>query len=380
MGGCNSLLSSLESGVVGVGVGALTGGAGTAAAFGIGATALAATNTSCHRDRSALVGVTNRIIAKSITNTITNCSSVSNILQSIDVTCSPDLTDSNISVYEENSGCALCIKEVFDGFDDQYTAERKAWSDGKEVKVRLNYDDQLRILLVRLQSCGNLCKACSFVNLNQFSSIDTSQSCVQNIVSQSTVKTNLQSILTQQLLNNQDVLSGVAKALATTNVSEITEKISNNISSVVNNNFLQQSLNRIKSAQIMQFSSSSSTNVSNISQFNIFNTILEQVTDENVVTRTINDEIFTSIEQVINQQNTLSDVGTAIFQSSITFVSAINSIITKILIATIATLALVMFVIVGIIIYRAVRKTSKRNAELNRKAELLAQRQGIKAF
>jgi hypothetical protein len=379
MGHCSSVLSKIEFSVVAGGLGALVAGpeAGIAIGAGAGLVSALTDKKGCDKSKTGLINATNSIISMAITKSITDCATENQALQNVDITCNPNLEGTGLSVYEENQACTQCMNEVFNGFDEQHQMERDAWTKRKSVKVRLSIDDEYKLLIARLSACGiHTCKACSFINLTQVSVINTENSCLDTNLSVQNVQNNIQTLIKQQLSNNQDVLSGVAQALAQKNVDKITETITNRILTQVNNDFLNRTIQNLKTRQVMQFNSGNQTLINNISQSNAFTMISEQVTTAQIAQNTISSEFFETVSQIVKQQNTLDSVGTAIFQSSVTFTSAINSVVTKVLIAVIASLAFVLIMIVSYLIFKFVKSSIKNVKELSSREEQLIQSQG----
>jgi len=422
MGGCNSVINKLETAgaFIGSAAAAFTGNEGTAIALGgIGIGLATNGNKGCSKDTSALIKATNTIVATAIVKSLNNCNSNTNILQEISIRCNPiisnftpssnpssnsgqnntnsvnsgqDSTNSvntgqnntnsgqnnaisentgqnDIKVYEENPACRSCFESVFNGMKTQHDLERKMWggelstktkNHQKNIKVRLKIDEEYALLLKRIELCGiTTCKACALTNITQANIIDQKSKCYNDLTNTTIFKTNLSQLINEQLLNNNDVLSGVAKAFSSNSgtVSELTTTVTNLISSQVNVNFLNSVAEEISKSQIIQVNSATSTTFNNMSQFSIFNVTLEQVEKNNIVEKAISNDIFQIIAQIANENNTLNDIGETVFKSTITLATAIDNSIGKVMLATLISLGIIVTLIIIFLFYKIIKKS-----------------------
>ncbi len=369
MGSCNSTLNDIELAGAFIGAGVATVASGGAAAAGAvaaagSAGAYFATKKNCSKSKQAIVQATNTIIATAIVQSINQCSSSDISVQAITIKCLPTGSE----VYENNSSCKNCFTEVFNGVLAQHQLERKLWSEGKEARVRLPIDQEYVLTMGRLGSCGIIsCKACPLVNVSQANILRNDQAsggetCIQKMKDKNLFLSNLGTLIKQQLVNNQDVLAGVAQAFADKDVTSLSEKITNQISSNVSENFLNSVVQEMETSQIIQLNTGSSTTFRNLSQYSCFNVALESVTESEIAQKSISDAVFSEIATVINKQNTLNDVGEVVFEATVGFTEAISNVVGKVMLAVLALLGSVTLAIVGYGIYKTV-STSARAAE-----------------
>lgn len=383
MGGCNSVLNDIElaGAFVAAGVATVaTDGEDVAAAEVAGAGSLGsyfATKKGCNKSKAALVQATNEVIATAIILSLTTCNSQDFFSQVIEIKCDPQLPPGE--VYEQNAACGSCNQAVFGGMLAQHDLERKLWGQGKEVKVRLPIDQEYVLMLGRLGTCGvNTCKACSLANVTQASLVKAESDCYQQITNVQSFKTNLTNLVQQQLVNNQDVLSGVAKAFGAEGVNKLTEKVTNQIVSNVTSTFLNNTTNLMKGQQVVRVNQGGSVTANNISQYTAFNVALQEVTSAQITERSISDAVFTTIAEVANQQNTLNDIGEVVFESTVDFTKAINNSVGKVMLAVLVALGLVVLFIIGYALYRFFRKVTISSENLARKIE--TQQANLSAF
>lgn len=376
MGGCNSTLNDIELAGAVIGAGVATAASGGAAAAGAvaavgSAGAYFATKSGCSRDRKAIINASNQIVATAILQSLNYCTQVADTWQSINITCNPVMPAGE--VYEGNKACGTCVEDVFLGMLNQHQLERKQWDreTPTDIGVRLDINSEYTLLMGRVGTCGLVsCKACTLANVSQNNILTVDSSCYSTLTNTTFFQANLSSLVQQQLLNNQDVLAGVAKAFGNNDVSTLTEDITNRISSQVNENFLQEFVNQLKSTQIININSTGSFSGNGIAQINIFQLATQYVQDQSVITNSLPSEMFTMIEQVANEQNTLNDVGTLTFEATVGFTAALSNVVGQVMIATLALLGVVVVAIVAYAGYKFIRKTSQAAAQVASEVEL----------
>lgn len=376
MGGCNSVLNNIElaGAVIGAGVATAASG-GAAAAAAVGGTAAAATyfatKQGCSRDAKGLVNATNQIVAAAIINSLTYCTQMSETWQDLNITCVPDLPEGQ--VYEGNKACGQCIEGVFEGMLAQHAMERKMWQNTNpdSVRVRLDINSEYTLMMGRTGTCGLVaCKACTLANVTQNNILQANSSCYDTLTDTTQFQSNLSSLVQQQLLNNQDVLAGVAKAFGNSDVTSLTEDIVNKISTQVTTNFLQNFVESLKSTQIIRIAANGGFSGNGIAQINTFQLAVQYVSDRNVVENAISGSVFEVIQQVADEQNTLNDVGTLVFQSTIGFTAAINNVVGQVMIATLALLGVVVVAILCYAGYKFIKKTAVDASQVASEVEL----------
>lgn len=322
-------------------------------------------NKGCQKDKSALIQATNEIIATAIVSTITENSSNLNSLQEIEITCNPsDLKQYDpFPVYEMNPSCRQCYSSVFDGMKVQHDLERKMWEKEKddEIKVKTPIDEEYKLLLQRLTLCGiTTCKACALLNITQVNMINQDSQGYSNFDINGKFKLNLQSLIQQQLINNQDVLSGVVKAFANPELSSISETISSRITSQTDQTFFDSLMSDLKSSQVIQIKSAGNISGNNMHQYSIYTQTLQKVSSNEITTKAINEGLFDEIAQIANQQNTLNSIGDVVFQGAEEFVKVLSGVVGKIMFAVFIGLGVIVFVIVILLIAKQIKKSIKK--------------------
>lgn len=387
MGGCNSTLNDIELGgaVIASGVSvALSGGASTGAAIA-GTAALGtymATKQGCSRSKSAIINATNQIIATAMIQSLTFCTQISETWQQLNIKCDPALNPGE--VYEGNYACGVCVKDVFEGMLAQHALERKMWDrdNPSDIGVRLDINSEYTLLMGRVGTCGMVaCKACTLANISQSNILANNSNCYTTLTDTTQFQSNLSGLLKQQLVNNQDVLAGVARVFSNNNVSTITQDITNRISTQVNSTFLNNFVSRLQNTQIITLDSNSGFSARNIAQINSFQIAVQYVAENNVVTNSISDSAFDLIAQVANEQNTLNDVGTLTFEATVGFQQAISNVVGQVMIATLVLLGVVVLVILCYAGYRFIKKQVVRAENTKTEQDLtLIQKSAFQQF
>jgi len=374
MGGCNSIFSNMTllAGPIGAGIANLISPDAVNAINSVGFPGLPFSNKSgCSPNKDAVIQTTQEIIASAIVTSFNSCDQTAIVDQQISITCHPSFSDPNM-VYEANTACGNCNSAVFKGMLQQHVLEEKLnTANPSQARVRLPINNEFVLMLSRLGICGiSTCKACSLANVTQASFISASSTCYDQITDVNLFKTNLTSLISQSLLSNQDVLAGVAKAFANSNVTQVSEVLSSQIASYANYSFLQDIASRMQSSQIITINGSS-VEENNITQTNAFTIALQSVITNNIVENALGTEIFNLVEQVANSQNTLDDAGNLVFQSSVDFVAAINNVVGQVLISVLVVLGVVILFIIGYSFVKGIKGAVQRGIEMQKHKEMI---------
>lgn len=327
--------------------------------------------SGCDKSKSALINVTQEIVATAIVTSLNECNAASTSEQNINIKCNPQIpAGSGYEVYEGNPACGRCNSAIFAGMQKQHEMERKMWTSGPAT-VRLDINQEFIIMLGRMGTCGIVtCKACALANVTQVNIISAGNTCYQTMADVNAFKTNLNTLINQQLLSNQDVLAGVAQAFGKNDSAEISENITDMISTHVSSTFLNNIVQTLNNQQTIEIQGSGSTFTNNVSQYTVFNSALAAVTADKIVEQSISDDLLNLVEQIANQQNTLSSIGEILFTSTVTFVSAVNNIVGQVMIATLVALGVVVLFILGFSVYKVIKKVTVTSIQLEKQNEL----------
>jgi hypothetical protein len=325
--------------------------------------------SACPKTSTDIINEVNNIVSISISKTVSNCFISQSAEQSIRIRCKPKLSE-NTTCYEENFACGQCINNIKLGQEYQNQLERNLWSSSPAT-VRQSIDNFYQSLLDQMNACGlTYCKACVLSNITQINVTEADAECISNSMTQTNIKSNISSLVKQQLLNNQDVLSGAAQTLGIQDLESLSEVISSNISTVVNQQFIQDLQQIIKQSQIIEILSETSIKLSNVSQTSVATVTQKFVSDQRVALNAFSQETFDSISKIAQSQNTLNDIGNVVIDSSISFVKAIDSAVGKVTLALVILLGVVVLAIIGYLIYTNVNRLVLKQTEENFEKQL----------
>ncbi len=318
---------------------------------------------ACDKSPRALIQATNNIVAVAISQSISNCFAFQTAQQEVRVRCRPILPTGE-EVYEANPACGQCIQNVLLDFQQQDSLERAAWNPPQSATVRQPIDKYYATLKSNIETCGlTYCKACVLSNITQMNIVSATDECVTTFMTQANIQNNISTLVQQQLLNNQDVLAGVAQTLGSNEMTTLTDKISQNIVSVTNSEFLQDLRTTLEASQIIELVTSDSVTLANISQASAITVTQSFVDANNVAINAFGEETFTAIANIVNQQTTINDVGEAVFKATLSFANAVDSSVGIVMLAMIALLGVTLLGILGYAAYREIRDLSIKRAQ-----------------
>ncbi len=325
--------------------------------------------SACPKSSTDIINEVNNIVSISISKTISNCFISQSAEQSIRIRCKPKLAET-ATCYEENYACGQCINNILLGQKYQNQLERNMWTSSPAI-VRQSIDNFYQTLLDQMNACGlTYCKACVLSNITQINVTTADAECISNSMTRTNIKNNLSSLVKQQLLNNQDVLSGAAQTLGIQDLENLSEVISNNITTVITEEFIQALQQIIEQSQIIELLSETSIRLSNVSQTSVATVTQKFVSANRVALNAFSQETFDSISQIAQSQNTLNDIGDVVIDSSITFVKALDSAVGKVTLSLVILLGVVVLAIIGYLIYTNVNKLVQKQTEKNFEAQL----------
>ncbi len=310
---------------------------------------------ACDTGPTSLINATNNIVSIAIAKSISNCFADQIALQNTRIKCKPRVPE-DITVFEANAACGQCIQNILLASQRQNEMERILWTNTNPAQVRLPIDQYYASIIQEAESCGlSYCKACVLTDITQMNIVQSTDQCISTFMTNTNIQSNLTTLIQQQFLNNQDVLAAAAQVFASKDVSDLTDTVTNNLMAVVNTQFLEDLQKDIQTSQIIQLTSDTQVSLSHVSQSSISVVAQKFVDDNNVAVMAFGEEIFSAMANIVTQQNTLNSVGQAIFQSTLTFTSAINSSVGLVMFAMIIVLGVTVLAILGFLIYTRIQ-------------------------
>jgi hypothetical protein len=312
-------------------------------------------DSGCDKSAGSIIDAVNSIVSTAITKTINNCFVDQVAKQLVRIKCKPKLPE-GVTVYEENFACGNCIDNIKNSANYQNNLQRNLWKSSP-ASVRQPIDTFYQGLLDQMEGCGLIyCKSCALNNVTQLNLINSDAECIETSMTKVNIQSNLTTLLQQQLLSNQDLLSSAATTLGIQNVQTLSEFISSNISTVVNDQFITDLRQTLKQSQIVELISDSSVSLSNISQSSVITVTTKFVSDAHVATMAFAQETFDSIAQLAQSQNTLNDVGNVVIDSSVGFLKAMDTAVGEITLAIVVLLGVVVLGVVGFLAYQNIKR------------------------
>lgn len=311
------------------------------------------------RKPEVLLDSVNTIVTDSITDAFNICTQSDFAKLNIQITCDPKIEGVSFSVFEGNPSCTACMNGVFTGIFDHHEREQALWAKS-DVRVRLPIDKEYQDMVARLELCGlSACKACVLSNSTQSSFIKSSNNCSTSGDFQTTVSDNIQSNISTQLLNNQDVLAGVASALGNSDLNTISSTLRDQVVEQMKSDFYTGLSNQLNASQSIIVNSEIGISVNNVVQSSMFAIVNSWVTSQDVASKAFTKEFVDAVSSVAENQNTLGNVGELLVQSSSIMAKTLDSIVGKILIAVLILLLVIVVAIVSFALYRIIKNTSK---------------------
>jgi len=324
--------------------------------------------------RATILNQVNKMTAKIIVNISLNCNSGVNSQQTIKIQCDPgQFVDDNINEYavELSDGCRKCYSSVVEDRLSYYALQKAEWD--REVTIKKPIDLDFRQAINEFVACGRgPCKACHIEDLNQDSLVKSIIGCqgANNIQNQLTQQ--LMTSVTQQLTNNQDMLSGLADILGGGSTQNIIMNVTNRISSRVTENVVNNIKQQISTQQTMNITMSNGS-VKGISQNSAIHSVTTFFEKTGIFNTILSDEQWKTLESLVNNQNTIGELGGLGVGTVSTFSKMMKSIVGKVLLFVIVMVCVLFVLIVIYVITNFARKEIAEHEESLLKGELATQ-------
>lgn len=281
--------------------------------------------------QQTIVNEVQNMVANIIVNISVSCNSGVNVDQIVDIKCDPTLLvpqGGDPPVAEVSEGCLRCYQNVVDDRNRYYDLVRAKW-DSKAPGVDLPIDLDYQQIINAFATCGRgPCKSCYVADINQNSIVKSVLSCqgVNNIQNQITQQLIVG--VTQNLSNNQDMLSGLADILGGGSTESIIMNITNRISSLLTENVI----NSIKQqVEVQQTVSINDGVVTGLTQNSVVHSITNFFEQTGIFNSILTVDQWKFLDSAVNDQNTIGDLGGLGVGVITTFSKMIKSIMGKVL-------------------------------------------------
>ncbi len=322
--------------------------------------------TGCDKSASSLIKATNQLITSAIVRSVSKCDQQTTLVQDLSVSCDPKMADDSF-VYEDNAACTACLQSVRLDLEERDRLERARWQrDPANATVSQSKDAMYGSLLRNLETCGlSVCKACVLLNVTQKNVFDGSMGCIQASLTKTAIISSVETLVRQQLLSNQDVLSAALTTLGVDTLDKVVQDIKTKLEQNVSSEFVTTIRQAVSSSQTIRLVSDTSIKTNVFSQNSIATAVDSLVTNENVALKAIGQASFNSMAKIINEQNTLNDLGQVIFASTVTFAKAIDSTVGLVMFGVLGVLGVIVIGVLIFVIYRIVRRRLQTSVQKN---------------
>ena len=334
--------------------------------------------------KNGIIHELNTVVARTIVNQMAACNSTSITNQDNEVSCQPNtraLTENGVvlDAYESNAACTRGMEMIRRGMEYQFGSsdtvgtEERMWH-GSNARVRMPIDDQMLGLFNRYQDVGiGLCKACSMTDVTQSSMISSDANCYSVDNFQESFRGELASQINAQLVMSQGVLNGLMKALNKPGVTQVSEDISSKISTHITQNFVESLSTELSNQQVITVSSQSSIHVNRMTEHSVLTVVMKKVTEVDLANKILDDEQWSIVQREVIDQDTLGDLGEAVFRSTIKFAHTIDHTVGMVLIGVVAIMGLAVFILIGHNFYTIIQRQRLKAAHLTKIKELHVQ-------
>jgi hypothetical protein len=301
--------------------------------------------------KEAVISLTNSLVAESTLVVENDCIVSTLSSQNIILGCNPMLNNKR---YEDNSTCLACLNDITQAWQTQLYQETRMWNAGNLPSVRINFDTEFRDIMQQQEACKVVCKACSFSNNSQKSTINVQASCTFDETVVIKVQAQITASLMGQLNTYTDVLSAFAQTIGAKQSQELEAVLSNIVRTTFNGDILNQMISVIENNQTLIYKNfQTASDVSGNSQESGITAMVTYLADNGIANNMLSTAQWDLMFQIYTDNTTIDDIGTTVFKSIDAIVSVVDTVLGYILLGTIVFLGAVL---VAIIILYIVRK------------------------
>lgn len=323
--------------------------------------------------QQAVVNGINSMVADVFINIALFCNSNSTSQQTVNIKCQP-YTDSATIIWELNPGCQKCIQGIVDAQLRYYKFQQDLWAN-RAPSVQGSIDTDYQNVISEFINCGSTaCKACSVQNVSQNTVIQTVLNCaaVNNI--QNTLNQQLTAQITQNLTNNQDLLSPLATMLGASTTNSMITNLTNRIEALITTNVIADITQQISNNQVLNITGSGgSLNVNGSTQDSAFNSIMTYLGTNNIFNNVFQQAQWDVLQDLINEQSTIDTLGNLIPKSVGDLEKLVSNIVGQIVLAVLGMIfgvfLIEFFYMLDRVIQKAIQKKQTKDSELKRQAD-----------
>jgi len=299
------------------------------------------------------------------------CSSQNTSDQTVKITCHPYTSSSSI-IYEENIGCKTCIQNIVDNQLNYYKFQQSLWST-TAPSVQGSIDTDYQNVINEFVSCGKTaCKACVVENVSQSTVIQSVINCSAINDIQNTISQQLTAQITQNLVNNQDMLSPLATMLGASTTNDVITNINNRITSLISTDVIQNITQQISNTQVITIEGKSA-NVTGQTQQSAFNSVMTYLGTTNIFNNILEQAQWDVLQDLINTQNTIDSLGNTIVKTVGYLSKLLTDVVGKVvffvlILVGVIFLAMLVYIVTSLV-QKSVQKKQAEDAVLKKSAE-----------
>jgi len=324
--------------------------------------------------QEALVNVVNNMVADVFINISLYCNSRSTSTQTLQINCQPYNNSSTI-IYEENAACKTCIQNIVDNQINNYNWQKTLWST-TTPSVQGSIDTDYQNVINEFVSCGKLsCKACSIENTSQSTVIQSVLNCAAINDIQNAINQQLTAQITQQLVNNQDMLSPLANMLGASTTNDVITNINNRITALITESVIANITQTISNNQNITVESKAggTENVTGQTQTSAYNSVMNYLGQTNIFNNILQQSQWDILQDLINTQNTIDTLGNTIVKTVGYLSKLLTDIVGRVvffvlILVGVIFLAMLVYIVTSLV-QKSVQKKQAQDAVLKKSAE-----------
>lgn len=276
------------------------------------------------------------------------CSSGATNNQAIDIECDPTVTTGR--TYELNENCQTCLNTVKSNALGYYAFQKRLWDEsGEPVEIKKPIDADYQFVVSSMVLCNAACKACVVRDVSQRTIIKTVTDCqafnnVTNALNQK-VATGI----TQQLTNNQDWLSSLADLLGHGSTQSLVVDLTSRVTNRLTENVISDVQNQISQNQTLKLVDRGTNNVreTGLSQASAFHSVQTWIQKNGIMNNLLTDAQFTSLEKLVNNQNTINSLGSTVVKTVQYFSRLVTGVAGRVLLFVVVVVGLLLVSVLG---------------------------------
>lgn len=311
-------------------------------------------------DRKEVIKFLSQITTSSLLNQSTTCTSIVQAEQDMLIDCLPLAGQPASQFYEDNEACQSCVNDAIANVSAEWAQEREQWRQGRGVRVRMPYDEQIQALINDWEGCRVNCKACNFLQNSQSSVLKVSTDCKLSSEEQANWQNQIRARVTNELYSRNDILSALTKSVGESSRDLTAVNFSQQVAMNATQNIQNVILSNVNVNQSMNFLSTGGGGSLFVgaSQSQFLTQGTQALINADFGGNLLSETQWKEFANIWMDNTTLDEVGNALEQVVTSFTGIINTVIGGVMFGLLVILVIVILVVVALAIIRA-RKLRK---------------------